>query len=142
MPSKPTEPSNPAVPSIPTASSEDRAFTRIAYSMMVIVLMITVGAFVFHALEGLSWVDSFYFATVTLTTVGYGDITPRHDVTKIFIIFYALIGVATVLFLLTNIARFYIERRERSFEGRYERIKASGFRIPHPPRLPSARRRR
>lgn len=116
---------------------EDRTFSRIAYSMLVIVMLLTGGATVFHTIEKLSWLDSFFFATMTLTTIGYGDITPQHDYTKIFIIFYALGGVATVLLLMTNISRYYIERRERNFEARLTAIKAKGirggFRIPHPP---------
>lgn len=99
--------------------TEYKAFTRVTYSMAVIFGLLLLGAVVFHYLEKLSWLDSFYLATMTLTTIGYGDITPTTDATKLFVIFYALGGVATVLFLMTNIARYYIERRERQFEARF-----------------------
>ncbi len=103
--------------------TEYRVFTRISYSLLVIFVLLLLGAVAFRYLENLSWLDSFYFATVTLTTIGYGDITPAHDATKVFLIFYALVGVATVLFLMTNIARYYIERRERAFEMRFSSLK-------------------
>ncbi len=118
----------------------DRSFTRIAYPILIIALLITGGAWVFHTIEKLSWLDSFYFATMTLTTIGYGDITPQHDYTKIFIIFYALIGVGTVLLLMTNIARYYIERREKQFESRYSQFRSSG--IGEHLRLPKIHSRR
>jgi hypothetical protein len=125
---------------------ESKNFTRIAYSLLVIVLLLAVGATVFHTLENLSWLDSFYLATITLTTIGYGDITPHHDYTKIFLIFYALIGVGTVLLLMTNISRYYIERRESAFEAQFTDLKRKGprakFRIPAPPTAHSRYHRR
>ena len=110
------------MPIVP-AGKGSHPFTRIAYSLLVIFGILLVGAVIFHYFERLSWLDSFYFATITLTTIGYGDITPTQDATKVFVIFYALSGVATVLFLMTNVARYYIEIRERQFENRFAGLK-------------------
>lgn len=54
------------------------------------------GVIFYHFTEHLSWVDSFYFCTVTLATVGYGDITPKTDAGKIFTSFYILGGVGII----------------------------------------------
>ncbi len=110
-----------------TLPMERKAFTRVTYSLAVIFVLLLIGAVAFRTLEKLSWLDSFYLATVTLTTIGYGDITPTHDATKIFVIFYALGGVATVLFLMTNVARYYIEARERQFETRFAGIRSGSL---------------
>ncbi|MBI3587992.1 two pore domain potassium channel family protein [Candidatus Micrarchaeota archaeon] len=120
---------------------------RIFYSVAVIVILLFGGAVVFHSLEKWTWIDSFYFATVSLTTVGYGDIVPQHEITRLFLIFYLLFGVATVLYALSNVARYYLEKRERQFERNIRRVvtlgskmstlgeKVSRIRIPHPPTM-------
>ena len=48
-----------------------------------------------------------YFSFVTLTTLGYGDITPAHPIARIFVIIEALIGQlfpATLLARLVSLA--------------------------------------
>ena len=62
-------------------------------------LMITVGAVFYHWLEGWSWIDSFYFVVVTLTTIGYGDFAPTTSLTKLITIFYGLNGVILLLMM-------------------------------------------
>jgi hypothetical protein len=47
------------------------------------VLIITVGAALFHWLEDWSWLDSVYFVVITLTTIGYGDFSPTTPATKL-----------------------------------------------------------
>ena len=39
--------------------------------------LIIIGTFLFQRVMDLTWEEAFNFAVVTLTTVGYGDITPE-----------------------------------------------------------------
>ncbi len=117
-----------------------RSVLRISYSVGIIAFLLGLGTLVFHTLEGWSWLDSLYFATTSLTTVSYGDFVPHHDSTRIFLIFYLLIGVSTVLYALTNVARYYIEKREDNFENAIIKLRNVGLKakekikkVPHPP---------
>lgn len=60
-------------------------------------LYVVGGAAFYHKVEGFSWLDSFYFVVVTLTSVGFGDIVPETDGGKLFTIFYVIIGVTIII---------------------------------------------
>ena len=61
------------------------------------IIVIGVGAALYHWLEGWSWLDSIYFTVITLTTIGYGDLHPTLPITKVITIFYGLNGVILLL---------------------------------------------
>lgn len=63
------------------------------------------GAFLYHWLEGWSWLDSLYFVIVTLATIGYGDLSPTRPITKLITIFFAINGIAILLMLYDQIRR-------------------------------------
>ena len=54
--------------------------------------------------EGLRFVDAFYFSVITLTTVCYGDFAPQTDVGKLFTAVYVLVGVGILLAFVTTVA--------------------------------------
>lgn len=67
---------------------------RIIGAIAVGVLM--TGATFYHYVESLGWLDAFYFSTITLTTIGYGDIVPHTAAGKIFTMFYVIVGIGII----------------------------------------------
>ena len=76
------------------------------------VLAVIAGGMVFyHYVEDLSWVDSFYFCIVSLTTVGYGDISPKTEIGKLFTSFYLLVGIGIIAAFISNLVKSRLAKR-------------------------------
>ena len=107
---------------------EHKAFhRRLIYVFILIMIVLFGGATIYHYIEGWRYLDALYFSTYTITTVGYGDITPKTDIGKIFTIFYIFAGVGIVLYGLSLMASHFVEVREEFW---LQKIK--GIKIRHP----------
>ena len=82
-----------------------------------IFAMLALGTVLFSILEGWSAIDSFYFVAMTATTVGYGDFTPTHTVSKLITVAYSLTIIPIILYAFTAIAKFEVERVNRQIHG-------------------------
>jgi len=69
-----------------------------------------------HFEEDWAWIDSFYFAIVSITTVGYGDLVPRQEATRLFLIFYLPIGIGVALTVLASMGTKFLDRQRRRLE--------------------------
>jgi len=54
--------------------------------------------------NGAVYLEAFYWTITTLTTIGYGDITPDNPIQFIYVIVVMLMGAATYGFIIGNIA--------------------------------------
>jgi len=57
----------------------------------------------------LTWIDSLYFATVTVTTVGFGDITPATNGGRIFLAVMMIVTCVWVSMVLSDFISLYID---------------------------------
>jgi voltage-gated potassium channel len=96
---------------------------RLRYALYAVVIAIALGTLGFKLLEGWSLSDSLYITIQTLTTVGYGDLTPSTVAGRVFASVYMFVGVGAVLYVLTStvqtivqsemVATFGMRRRQR-----------------------------
>jgi voltage-gated potassium channel len=72
------------------------------------------GTIFYWRVEGWTIIESLYFSVVTLTTVGFGDLTPTTPGAQIFTIFYILTGIGVFVALLASIAQQYIAQKSEA----------------------------
>jgi len=87
---------------------------RLAYIAAFAFIILLAGVFFYHFFEGWSYLDAAYFSTATLTTVGYGDLTPVTPLGKIFTIMYMFGGIAIILYGLSAVVEHFTETHEIS----------------------------
>jgi len=59
-----------------------------------------------------SWLDNFYMCVVMLTTVGFGDVSPRSFLGRAFCSIYATVGCLTTARCMSELTRFFFEKDE------------------------------
>jgi voltage-gated potassium channel len=71
--------------------------------------LLAIGTVVFHFLEGWSITDSFYATAQTVTTVGFGDLSPGTFYGRVFASVFMLVGVGVVLYALTSTVQSIVQ---------------------------------
>lgn len=95
--------------------------------LMIFIIGIIGGVFAYHAVEGWSILNSFYFVVVTVTTIGYGDLYPITNMGKIFTMFYAFFGVAVALYLFSAISSSLFKKHVKAKVSQLKRdVKKEG----------------
>lgn len=91
---------------------------KYAYRLLVALVLLTLatGTVVYHLVEKFSWLNAYYFSVITLSTVGYGDLTPHTDFGKLFTTFYIFIGVG----IITTFITITMRRRGEKFKQRQQ----------------------
>lgn len=73
--------------------------------LISVMLLLLSGTIFYHLIEHWSILDSVYFTSTTLTTVGFGDLVPQTVAGKIFTIFYMFSGIGVIFSFLNSIAQ-------------------------------------
>jgi len=96
------------------ASVEKHMTIKLRVCIVAILIYLTIGAIAYSLmLEKWSIIDSLYFSVVTFTTVGYGDLSPTTELSKIFTAFYSLGGISILGVALGVIGSRVVEYETR-----------------------------
>merc|ERR1719172_407961 len=83
-----------------------------AMLVSLFAVFLLLGSLVFHVLEGWTYLEALYFSFTTLTTIGFGDYLPSTPISKVFSIFYIIVGLgncASIIGLLAvNVERAHM----------------------------------
>src|SRR6185369_269566 len=91
---------------------------RIRIVLIAVLAAIAVGTVAFHRLEGWSILDSLYVTAQTVTTVGFGDLTPRTIWGRAFATVFMMVGVGIVLYALTSAVQSIVQSEMVATFGR------------------------
>ncbi len=75
---------------------------RFRIILLAVFAALALGTVAFHLIEGWSILDSLYVTVQTVTTVGFGDLTPRTLLGRAFATVFMMLGVGVVLYALTS----------------------------------------
>ena len=86
------------------------------------LILILVGTVVYSLLEDWSLFDSLYATIITITTVGYGDLSPQTQSGRIFAIFFTLVAIGLAGYAISSAAAILFETQQENREKRiYEK---------------------
>ena len=108
------------------AQSELKRFAKIngfIYLLWVCLAILFISATLYSIAENVSWGEAMWWAIVTSTTVGYGDISPHTLVGKFAAVLLMLIGVGFIGILTSTITSYFSKEDTSNFDKLYAEIK-------------------
>ncbi len=84
------------------------------FGMLVVIIL--VGTVFFRIVEGWTWIDSYFFTVVTLSTVGYGNLVPATALGKIGTTVFIFLGLGIFAVAIQQFGAFAVRKREEHTE--------------------------
>ncbi len=81
-----------------------------------VFLLLLIGTFFYHFMEGWTFSQSLYFSTISLVSRGFFDLYPSNIFSVIFSVFYLLIGVGIMIYAVSTIVAYYISFYQQAVE--------------------------
>lgn len=81
----------------------------------ILFLIFFIGIFGYIYIENYNLIDAFYMTSITLSTVGFGEVQALSPNGKIFTSILILSGITVVVYTLGNITKFFIEGELKSY---------------------------
>ncbi len=108
----------PFRPGEETLSDRMANFRKLFTVILALAMVVVVGTLGFMLLEGMSALDALYMTVITLSTVGFSEISPMHPLGRIFTMVLIVFGVSLGAFGATAIGQIILEGQIRQIYGK------------------------
>ncbi|MCJ7871964.1 potassium channel family protein [Marinovum sp. 2_MG-2023] len=89
---------------------------RILTLVVTLAGLVVAGTVFFRFAEGWSWLDSYFFTVVTLSTVGYGSLVPATALGKIGTTVFIFLGLGVFAVTIQQFGQFALRKRNEHTE--------------------------
>lgn len=86
--------------------------TKIYMAIFLLSSLLILGILGFKLLSNYSWIDSIYMTVITITTVGFGEVQPLDDMSKMFTVCLILASIVIVGYALTVITEYILSKND------------------------------
>lgn len=101
--------------------------------LLFLLVTILIGSTLFYSsVEGWSKVDALYFSVMTMSTIGYGDLVPTTDMSKIFTIIFSFLSIGIFVSLNTKIVVMTLNQKKQKLFDRKLRKENEEVKKTHP----------
>lgn len=84
--------------------------TKIYVATFLLFLLLFIGVVGYIFLSGYTFIDALYMTVITMTTVGFGEVSPLDQTARIFTIFLILASVIIVGYALSVITEYILSK--------------------------------
>ncbi|MGB0933643.1 MAG: potassium channel family protein [Lishizhenia sp.] len=95
-----------------------KLFSRIIYSIILIVTCILTGTVGYILIEGYSTIDAFYMTIITVSTVGFSEVQALSDQGKLFTTALIFLSFGTFAYAITSISAYLLGGEYRLVKNR------------------------
>lgn len=95
---------------------------RVSTIVISLVGVVALGTVFFRLVEGWSWLDSYFFTVITISTVGYGSLVPVTALGKIGTTVFIFVGLGVFAIAIQQFALYHMRLREEHTEWLIARL--------------------
>lgn len=95
---------------------------RILTLVLTLLMIVLAGTVFFHIVEGWSWLDSYFFTVITLSTVGYGSLVPVTAIGKIGTTIFIFVGLGVFAVTIQQFGIFAFRKREEHVDALFSHL--------------------
>ena len=77
---------------------------------MLLLTLLGIGVLGYKFISGYEWIDAIYMTVITITTVGFGEVQPLDEFSKIFTVFLILASVIIVGYAIKVITEYILSK--------------------------------
>jgi voltage-gated potassium channel len=86
--------------------------SKLNTAVVLLILVLIIGVFGFKIISDFSWLDAVYMTVITVTTVGFGEVQPLDQESKLFTIILILTSVIIFGYALKIITEYIISKND------------------------------
>ena len=86
--------------------------SKIYTAIILLIILLFIGVIGFMTLSGYSLIDSIYMTVITITTVGFGEVHPLDDSSKLFTVLLILTSVVIVGYVIRITTEYILSKND------------------------------